>query len=145
MIKLLDMLMETLIFELAYHRKNSMDKVRDISLNTSMELLKILMYKDSRNQNHWRGKFDGGMAGIKRYSKGTLKVYDLFNLLWVEPLGEIDQLEDLISMVEADYYTPSYHIDYNDLPALHNQMKNIFADISRDIVNNKRITINNYI
>ena len=103
------------------------------------------MYKDSRNQNHWRGKFDGWMAGIKRYSKGTLKVHDLFNLLWVEPLGEIDQLEDLISMVEADYYTPSYHIDYNDLPTLHNQMKNIFADISRDIVNNKRITINNYI
>ena len=145
MIKLLDMLMETRIFELAYHRKNAMGKVRDISLNTSMELLKILMYKDSRNQNHWRGKFDGWMAGIKRYSKGTLKVHDLFNLLWVEPLGEIDQLEDLISMVEADYYTPSYHIDYNDLPALHNQMKDIFADISRDIVNNKRITINNYI
>ena len=145
MIKLLDILMETRIFELAYHRKNAMDKVRDISLNTSMELLKILMYKDSRNQNHWRGKFDGWMAGIKRYSKGALKVHDLFNLLWVEPLGEIDQLEDLISMVEADYYTPSYHIDYNDLPALYNQMKNIFADISRDIVKNKRITINNYI
>ena len=145
MIKLLDILMETRIFELAYNRKNAMDKVRDISLNTSMELLKILMYKDSRNQNHWRGKFDGWMAGIKRYSKGTLKVHDLFNLLWVEPLGETEQLEDLISMVEADYYTPSYHIDYTDLPTLHNQMKDIFSDISRDIVNNKRITINNYI
>ena len=145
MIRLLDILMETRIFELAYNRKNAMDKIRDISLNTSMELLKIIMYKDSRNQNHWRGKFDGWMAGIKRYSKGTLKEHDLFNLLWVEPLGEMDQLEDLISMVEADYYMPSYHIDYTNLPALHNQMKDIFANTSRDIVNNKRITINNYI
>lgn len=145
MIKLLDMLMETRIFELAYNRKTAMDKVRDLSLNTSMELLKIIMYKNSRNQNHWRGKFDGWMSGIKRYSKGTLKERDLFNLLWVEPLGDIDQLEDLISMVEIDYYIPSHHIDYNDLPSLHNQMKDIFANISRDITNNKHININNYI
>ena len=145
MIRLLDILMETRIFELAYNRKTAMDKVRDISLNTSTELLKILMYKDSRNQNHWRGKFDGWMSGIKRYSKDTLKERDLFHLLWVEPLGDLNQLEDLISMVELDYYSPSYHIDYNDLPSLHSQMKNIFASISSDIAINKRININNYI
>ena len=145
MIKLLDILMETRIFELAYNRKTAMDKIRDISLNTSTELLKILMYKGSRNQNHWRGKFDGWMSGIKRYSKGTLKERDLFHLLWVEPLGDLNQLEDLIGMVESDYYSPSYHIDYNDLPSLHSQMKNIFASISSDIAINKRININNYI
>ena len=145
MIKLLDMLMETRIFELAYNRKTAMDKVRDLSLNTSMELLKIIMYKNSRNQNHWRGKFDGWMSGIKRYSKGTLKERDLFHLLWVEPLGDLDQLEDLISMVESDYYPPSHHIDYNDLPSLHNRMKDIFTNISSDISINKHININNYI
>jgi hypothetical protein len=137
--------METRIFELAYNRKTAVNKVRDISLNTSMELLKILMYKDSRNQNHWRAKFDGWMASIKRYSKGTLKERDLFHLLWVEPLGDLDQLEDLISMVESDYYSPSYHIDYSNLPSLHKQMKSIFASISRDISINKHININNYI
>ena len=145
MTKLLDILMETRIFELAYNRKTAVNKVRDISLNTSMELLKILMYKDSRNQNHWRAKFDGWMASIKRYSKGTLKERDLFHLLWVEPLGDLDQLEDLISMVESDYYSPSYHIDYSNLPSLHKQMKSIFASISRDISINKHININNYI
>jgi hypothetical protein len=145
MIRLLDILMETRIFELAYNRKTAVNKVRDISLNTSMELLKILMYKDSRNQNHWRAKFDGWMASIKRYSKGTLKERDLFHLLWVEPLGDLDQLEDLISMVESDYYSPSYHIDYSNLPSLHKQMKSIFASISRDISINKHININNYI
>jgi len=145
MIKLLDILMETRIFELAYNRKTAMNKVRDISLNTSMELLKILMYKDSKNQSHWRGKFNGWVASIKRYSKGTLKERDLIKLLWGEPLGNLDQLEDLISMVEADYYKPSHHINYNDLPALHNQMKNIFTDISKDIANNKHININSYI
>jgi hypothetical protein len=137
--------METRIFELAYNRKNAMDKVRDLSLNTSMELLKILMYQDSRNQPHWQGKFDGWMAGIKRYSKGTLKERDLINLLWEEPLGNMDQLEDLISMVESDYYKPSHYINYNDLSSLHKQMKDIFTSISRDIVNNKHININNYI
>ena len=145
MIRLLDMLMETRIFELAYNRKVAMDKVRDLSLNTSMELLKILMYKNSRNQNHWRGKLNGWFSGIKRYTKGTLKERDLFHLLWTEPLGDLDQLVDLISMVEADYYSPSYHINYNDLPSLHNHMKNIFTVISRDIANNKHININNYI
>jgi len=145
MIRLLDILMETRIFELAYNRKAAMNKVRDLSLNTSMELLKILMYQDSRNQPHWRGKFDGWMAGIKRYAKGTLKERDLINLLWEEPLGNIDQLEDLISMVESDYYKPSHHINYNDLTSLHKQMKDIFTSISKDIVNNKRININNYI
>lgn len=145
MIKLLDILIETRIFELAYNRKTAINKVRDISLNTSMELLKILMYKDSKNQSHWRGKFDGWMASIKRYSKGTLKERDLIKLLWEEPLGDLDQLEDLISIVEADYYKPSYHIDYNDLSSLYNQMKNIFTNISKDIAINKHININNYI
>ena len=145
MIRLLDILMETRIFELAYNRKTAMDKIRDISLNTSMELLKIIMYKNSRNQNHWRGKLDGWFSSIKRYARGTLKERDLFHLLWVEPLGELDQLEDLISMVEADYYTPSHHIDYTDLPALHNQMRDIFSSISGDMANNKHININNYI
>jgi len=145
MTRLLDILMETRIFELAYNRKTAMDKIRDISLNTSMELLKIIMYKNSRNQNHWRGKLDGWFSSIKRYARGTLKERDLFHLLWVEPLGELGQLEDLISMVEADYYTPSHHIDYTNLPALHNQMRNIFTSISRDMANNKHININNYI
>ena len=145
MTKLLDILMETRVFELAYNRKTAVNKVRDISLNTSMELLKILMYKDSRNQNHWRAKFDGWMASIKRYSKGTLKERDLYNLLWSEPLGEMSQLVDLISMVEADYYKPSHHIDYSDLNPLYVQMKGVFARISNDIVKNKHININNYI
>lgn len=145
MIRLLDILIETRIFELAYNRKNAMDKVRDLSLNTSMELLKILMYKNSRNQNHWRGKFDGWMAGIKRYSKGTLKERDLIKLLWEEPLGGLDQLEDLISIIESDYYKPSNHINYNDLPSLHKQMKDILINMSKDISNNKHININNYL
>lgn len=145
MIKLLDIIMETRIFELAYNRKVAMDKVRDLSLNTSMELLKILMYRDSRNQNHWKGKLEGWLNSIKRYSKGTLKERDLFNLLWNEPLGNLDQLEDLISMVEGDYYKPSYHIDYDNLSLLHNKMKKIFINISLDISNNKQININNYL
>jgi hypothetical protein len=122
-----------------------MNKIRDLSLNTSMELLKILMYQDSRNQPHWRGKFDGWLRNIQRFAKGTLKERDLINLLWEEPLGNMDQLEDLIDDVELDYYKPSNHINYNDLTSLHKQMKNIFTSISKDIVNNKRININNYI
>jgi hypothetical protein len=145
MIRLLDILMETRIFELAYNRKDAMNKIRDLSLNTSMELLKILMYQDSRNQPHWRGKFDGWLRNIQRFAKGTLKERDLINLLWEEPLGNMDQLEDLIDDVELDYYKPSNHINYNDLTSLHKQMKDIFTSISKDIVNNKRININNYI
>jgi hypothetical protein len=137
--------METRIFELAYNRKDAMNKIRDLSLNTSMELLKILMYQDSRNQPHWQGKFDGWIRNIQRFAKGTLKERDLINLLWEEPLGNMDQLEDLISMVEMDYYKPSHHINYNDLTSLHKQMKDIFTSISRDMVNNKRININNYL
>jgi hypothetical protein len=145
MIKLLDLLIETRLFELAYKRKAAMDKVRDLSLNTSEELLKIIMYNDSKNQSHWRGKFNGWFKDIKRYSKNTLKEKDLTNLLYKEPLGEIYQLEDLIKDIEQEYYNPSYHIDYNNLPQLHTQLKNIFTQISKDITQDKRININNYL
>ncbi len=145
MIKLLDLLIETRLFELAYKRKVAIDKVRDLSFNTSEELLKILMYKDSKNQSHWRGKFNGWFKDIKRYSKNTLKEKDLINLLYEEPLGEIWQLEDLIKDIEQDYYKPSYHIDYNNIPQLHTQLKNIFTQISKDITQDKRININNYL
>ena len=142
---LIDLLIETRLFELAYKRKKVKDIIRDLSFNTSEELLKILMYKDSKNQSHWRGKFEGWMIKIKRSSRNTLKEKDLINLLYEEPLGEIWQLEDLIKDIEQDYYKPSYHIDYNNLHSLHNQIKNIFTQISKDITQNRDININNYI
>jgi hypothetical protein len=142
---LIDLLIETRLFELAYKRKKAKDIIRDLSFNTSEELLKILMYKDSKNQSHWRGKFEGWMIKIKRSSRNTLKEKDLINLLYEEPLGEIWQLEDLIKDIEQDYYKPSYHIDYNNLHSLHNQIKNIFTQISKDITQNRDININNYI
>jgi hypothetical protein len=145
MIKLLDLLIKTRLFELAYKRKVAIDKVRDLSLNTSTELLKILMYKDSQHQSHWRGKFNGWFKDIKRYSKNTLKEKDLINLLYEEPLGEIWQLEDLIKDIEQDYYSPSYHIDYSNLSLLNQKIKHIFTQISKDITQDKRTNINNYL
>jgi hypothetical protein len=145
MIKLLDILIESKLFEMAYSRKVALDKTRDLSLNTSRELLKILMYKDSKNQSHWRGKLDGWLRDIKRYSKNTLKEKDLIKLLWEEPLGEIDQLEDLIKDIETDYYKPSHHIDYSNLPLLNQKIKHIFSQISKDMTENQTININNYI
>jgi hypothetical protein len=145
MIKLLDILIESKLFEMAYARKDAMSKIRDISLNTSMELLKILMYKDSKNQPHWRGKINGWLRDIKRYSKNTLKEKDLIKLLWNEPLGDLNQLEDLIDQVEDDYYSPSHHIDYSNLHGLNNQLKSIFTQISKDIMNNEKIDINKYL
>jgi hypothetical protein len=145
MTKLLDILIETKIFEMAYSRKVSMDKTRDLSLNTSRELLKILMYPTSKNQPHWQGKLNGWLRDIKRYTTNTLKERDLVKLLWKEPLGEIYQLEDLIQDIETDYYKPSYHIDYSDLSLLNQKIERIFRQISNDMVNNKVININNYI
>jgi hypothetical protein len=145
MIKLLDILIESKLFEMAYSRKVALDKTRDLSLNTSRELLKILIYKDSKNQSHWRGKLDGWLRDIKRYSKNTLKEKDLIKLLWEEPLGEIDQLEDLINDIETDYYKPSHHIDYLNLPLLNQKIKHIFSQISKDMTENQTININNYI
>jgi hypothetical protein len=142
MIKLLDLLVETKLFELGYKRKDSKNRITFISLNINREILKILMYKDSLDQPHWRGKLNGWLEDVSHLSRNTLKEKDLINLLYQEPIGDIPQLKELLGRVEKKYYIIPHSIDYNNL---QNQLKTILTQISKDIVQNKDININNYL
>lgn len=149
MISLVDLLMTTKLFEMAYHKKDAIDKISNISPNISRELLKILMYQESKNRSHWKSKINGWLNDVSEWSdikKGKrLDSKILFEKLFNEPLEDLDQLIKKINRIESEYYGKSRYINYSDLNLLHSNIKNIYKQIIQDIFQNKNIDINNYI
>ena len=146
MVRLLDLLLESRLMEMPRKRLEVKNKFRSLQDNIGDEVLKILMYKNSNNQNHWKGKLNGYFRTLYRLNKRVnLDSKDIFNILFYEPLGSIEELKDSIEYIEGKYYKPSYHIDYSNLPKLHSHIKELYKKITNDFTNNKLPNINNYI
>jgi len=146
MVRLLDILLESRLMEMPLKRLEVKNKFRHYQDNIGDEVLKILMYKDSKNQNHWRSKLNGYFKTLYRLlRKKPLSSKDIMNILYYEPLGELNDLEYNIKYIEEDYYKPSHHIDYNNLPKFQSYIKELYKKITNDFINNKLPNINNYI
>ena len=146
MVRLLDILLESKIMEMPRKRFEVKNKFRSLQDNIGDEILKILMYRNSKNQNHWKGKLNGYFRTLHRINKRVnLDSKNIFNILFYEPFGNIEELKDSIEYIESKYYKPSYHIDYNNLLKLHLYIKELYKKITNDFTNNKLPNINNYI
>ena len=146
MVRLLDILLESNIMEMPLKRFEVKNKFRHHQDNIGNEILKILMYKDSKNQNHWKGKLNGYFKTLYRLNnKTSLNGKTIMAILYYEPLGSLKDFKYNIEYLEEDYYKPSYHIDYNNLPSFQDNVKNIYKQIVTDFTNNKLPNINNYL
>ena len=146
MVRLLDLLLESEIMIMPLKRLETKTKFRYYQYDVGDEILKILMYKDSKNQNHWRDKLNDYFRILYRWHRRKpLDSRNIMKILYYAPLGTLMDLEESIKYVEEDYYKPSYHIDYSNLPKLHSHIKELYKKITNDFTNNKLPNINNYI
>jgi hypothetical protein len=64
MIKLLDLLNETRLFELAYERKNAINRLDNLSCQISIHMLKLIVFNDSADFYHWLTELNGWLNQV---------------------------------------------------------------------------------
>ena len=145
--KILDIILENSLVKLAFKRKFALDKIHEQAMGgINYEMLKILLYQNSKNQKHWRDKLKGYLIKVQKYKnikQGQITSNDYFNILFDGPLGEIKQLEEEINIIENEYYKPSYFV--TSPKKLHSYLKKIYIKLSKDLSMGTFKDINSYI
>ena len=100
---LLDAVISTKIFEMAFKRKNAIDKIRNKQDVISEHLLKVLLFPNSRDVPGWKKEldvwlYDIGDIILKPYGD-RLYSSDYMNLLFDEPIGTIRDIENKIKKI----------------------------------------------
>jgi hypothetical protein len=132
---ILDVIIGTRLFEMAFKRKNAIDKVRAYQSTLISHLIKILIFEKSENRNHWCNEVNSYLDSIQDIKlKGTnqpLESSMLFELMFNEPIGHLSTVDKMIIRIQRQYQSdnPSELNGYK----IHKQIHDILYDISHDI------------
>ena len=143
----LDVIIQTRLFEMAFKRKNAIDKVRGYQSTLINHLIKIFMFKDSENRNHWSSEVNNYLYDIQDIKlKGTnqpLESSMLFELMFNEPIGHLNTVDKMMIRTQQQYQ--SERIMESDGHKIHKQIYNILHDVSHDISLDKFNDIRDYL
>lgn len=145
---LLDWVIETDLFEMAFKRKIVVDKVRDHQIQIARHLIKHLYYDvPEETKRHWAKEIDAWLSTIDDYRLKGGKALDgsvYYELLFKEPLGEREAVVRNIKKINRDD-------DMNDkqglvaIDVLHQQLEKILHRVAYDLGNDKLQDIQKYI
>jgi hypothetical protein len=129
--------MSTAIFEMAFEKKQVMDKSRNLQNQIASHLVKLSMYNKSEYINHWSNEVNAWLDDIQdNWFKGTnrpLNEKDLFNILFLEPLETIEEVQRYMNKAYKNY--PNLQIDQPSAAEINKklawQLQGICHDIAR--------------
>ena len=132
---LLDRLTDTALFEMAFSRKKARDKASDLQIPIAKHLIKILMFGNSSIQAHWIKEtntwlYDIQDMRIKNQNK-PLNSKVLFQLLFEEPLGSIEDTQIRMNRAHNDY--PDETITQPNATEVNRQLSWIYQNVCQAI------------
>lgn len=144
---LINVLMNTELFEMAFSKRVAMDKARYLQNQIARHLAKIVMYSNSPHVPHWCDEVNAWLDDIQDNKlKGTnrpLQEKDLFNILLDEPLGTLDDVRSRMNRNYREY--PTLVIDEPDPAIISKKLSWILLQVSSDIGKNLFVDIKQYI
>ena len=144
---LINGLISTNLFEMAFSKKVAIDRARDLQLQIARHLVKIIMYSESQYVSHWSSEVNTWLDKIQDHRlKGTnrpLSESELTNILFIEPLGTISDVQARMNRNYRDY--PDLKIDQSDALEISKQLSWILPKICDDISNENFTDIRMYI
>jgi hypothetical protein len=144
----LDAIIGTRLFEMAFQRKRAIDVVQSLSYEINLHLLKILMYGRVRDYDKWCHEINTWLLRIQRTRlKGDnfpLNFEILYELLWEGYLESPDEVRDLISDIDREYSASYKLVDY-DYFEIHKKIQDILYNVCKDISIEKFEDIRNYL
>ena len=141
---LMDLLMRTKMFEMAYNRQKILDDCHNLTKQILLHLVKLkCFYNKEDSRGHIRS-IDGWVYDIQDMTldgKKRLKPKDYFNALFAEPIDSGADLENRFKRLIKQGYKTNYNTDFE---AFYLEAKTAFQKIANDIANNNFTTIEDY-
>ena len=148
--KVLDILINTPLFEMAYERRKAIEIVNSRSRNIVLHLLKIFAISGNKDRNHWMSEIDSWLGDIndiflkpkrKRPSK-----QDLYNWLLIENVPDYDAgfAKRNIAIWKNNSYN-SYQFNDIDAEFVMNKIVSILEKVVEDISNDNFFGIQDYL
>ena len=141
---LMDLLMRTELFEMAYKRQKIFDECHNLMSQILLHLVKLkCFYNKEDSRGHIRS-IDGWVYDIQDMTldgKKRLKPKDYFNALFAEPIDSGADLENRFKRLIKQGYKTNYNTDFE---AFYLEAKTAFQKIANDIANNNFTTIEDY-
>ena len=89
--------MSTFLFEMVFERKVIFDKIRGLENQINLHLIKIIRYEDEQNFQKHINDLETWLIDIQdldfRKANNKLKQQDYFNLLFTEPITNVDNIQ----------------------------------------------------
>lgn len=89
--------MSNYLFEMAFERKVIFDKIRGLENQINLHLIKIIRYDDEQNFQKHINDLETWLIDIQdldfRKANNKLKQQDYFNLLFTEPITNVDNIQ----------------------------------------------------
>lgn len=144
----LDLLNDTLLFEMAYERKVAINKIRELQTEICVHLVKYFYFEYNRNSDHWLTEIDAWLSKINfiRLKPNGKKLSGdaYYNILFDEPLGHgVVAINDITTYLNRTYKDLSKS-GLSDYQILEKTEKALHS-ISYDIANSKFTTLKDYI
>ena len=106
-IKLIDILNETKLFEMAFERKDAIRKLDNLSYEVSQHLLKLIIFNNSNNFDHLLGELNGWLNQIDdirlKPNNKKLREEDYLKALKEFYLENEDQVTKMIQKLKNKY------------------------------------------
>lgn len=143
-----DWLSDTSLFEMAYQRKEVINKIRNLQDEIATHLVKHEMYDvPVETKKHWQAEINawcGKIHKLKLKNGKKLSGDMYYTLLFSEPLGERTDIEGIIDTI--DIIDGMDEFDKNlSISELHERLEKIIHKISYDISTGTIKHIRNYL
>ena len=146
----IDKISQTTIFEMARSRKDAKDAITALSPQIVHHLIKLFVFNDTRNRNHWIGEINNWLNQVDDiYLKPSNKKPDwqtLYN--WTVFDSSPHYSPDYINLrvkkwMASEYKNAKLH-DY-DSEFVLNAILSILEKVTKDISSDRFVTIQDYI
>ena len=143
---LLDAFINTRLFEMARERNEALKVLTNLQDQTSLHLVKILMYSDQPTVNHWESELTNWLKicqRIKLKPKNKHLDYETYKLyLWEHLLETVAEVQDHMNEIFNDYNIPP---SQPDAGIVHKQAESIMDSICKDLSLNQFSDIRSYV
>lgn len=147
---LIDSLMRTKLFEMAFSRKTAMEKVTVISPPIFDHFIKLFLFNLPETKQHWIDELNNFFNTINRiYLKPDntkLSFEEIYNWLVYDaaPHYSTNYIINAIRVMTRQQYK-TVRVHEHDPEHILNLILNIIKNISRDIANNRFETVEDYL